>query len=483
MELSAFKSDILSLGGAGIIEYIRSNRLEIKLLFIKADKDQETVSEMGEILNYLAQLDLSRDNTDTDEIQFLYLELGLYFKMSDKLSFVSTCFNKIDSNVLKYRLNAWISYQSYTSLQSHVTRLSNYLSILSQAITDGETTYENEVIRDLHHYVLETNQVLLDFRKESLAEEFMAAINSDELAAEFPILTFYNDNKQQFDLENEIIPYVAKVFEPTLFSQELFTSKFMRYIRTHPKTVWSEILIGKTFNEIRTRIIGKGQTDYDKVVPGLEPLDIVKLYAYCNMRMHFFTSLYLFERLETFLTLYNSPGRVKFIDIGCGPATAGLSFIEYLHENIQGEISFDYIGVDCYQNMLDGARYFLDNAVFRPAQEPVLIKDLADLDYRHLDHANSILINTSYLFASDNLDPEKLADAVMNVRRVQPTVPCYLLFQNSVLEGNNIKYLAFKDKIGKFQVLDTCNRDIYYSTQRFSPANSTTVYFEILLIE
>lgn len=202
------------------------------------------------------------------------------------------------------------------------------------------------------------------------------------------------------------------------------------------------------------------------------------------MRMHFFSSIYLFERLEAFFTLYNSPGSIKFIDIGCGPATAGLSFIEHIYSITGGEVSFDYIGVDYYQNMLDGAAYFLDNPVFRPEREPVFIKNLSDLDFEDLNNAKSILINTSYLFASDSLNPEKLAANMMNVRRAQPTVPCYLLFQNSVLDENNIKYEVFKKVIGKHTTLHRGTPTIHYVTQRGRLNHSSIpVYLEILLLD
>ena len=319
--------------------------------------------------------------------------------------------------------------------------------------------------------------------REELIEDFLAAMHSEELAMQFPILKYYEENKEQFDLDADVRPHVDKVFEPSIFAQRLFDDKFTRYIKTHPNTRWYEILLGIPHNQVRNKIIGKGQTDFDKEVAGLKGLDIVKLYAHCNMRMHFFSSVYLFERLDAFVTLYNSPGRIKFIDIGCGPATAGLSFIEHIHGITEQEVSFDYIGVDYYQNMLDGASYFLDNPSFRPEKQPVLIKNLSDLDFEHLDDANSILINTSYLFASESLDPRKLAVDVMNIRKAQPTVPCYLLFQNSVLDENNIKYKAFKKAIGNYTEVHSGKPTIYYLTQRgkLNPS-SVPVYLEILLI-
>jgi hypothetical protein len=390
----------------------------------------------------------------------------------------------IDSNVLKYRLKAWMLYQQYSVADSHVNRLHNYLATLSLATRDGEQDYENEVIRDLHNYTIDAKQVFTIAMRSDLWKKFSKLIESAETSEAFPILEFYKENRKQFTINSDVKIPVHKVFEPSEFSQALFDQKFTNYIKAHPKTVWYEILLGIPQYEVRQKIIGQGQTDFDKHVAGLQGLDIVKLYAHCNMRMHFFSSIYLFERLEAFITLYRSPGRIKFVDIGCGPATAGLSFIDHLYGVIGQEISFDYIGVDFYKTMLDGAAYFLDNNAFRPVQAPVFIEKLSDLDFKYMGDANGIIINTSYLFASENLDPVELAKDVMNVRKSQPRVPCYLLFQNSIKDENNIKYTAFKKALGPYQSLHEGMPNIYYSTQRHKfSSTSRPVKLEILKID
>ena len=484
MDFNSFKSQILSLHGPEIITFIAENHQAVKLLFINAGTDQDIPTEMRQILRYLTQLGLEPGIKNSAEVQFLYLELGLYFKMQNDEGAVSTCFNQIGANVLKFRLRAWLNYQQYSVAESHIIRLPNYLTTLSLAINDGEGNYENEVIRDLHTYIDDAQQFFMLVGKQELIDEFLASIESEELAEQFPIISFYQQNKAQFAISTTVNPYVHKIFEPSVFSQQLFDDKFSRYIKTHPNTIWYEVLLGIPVNQVREKIIGKGQTDFDKEVEGLHGLDIVKLYAHCNMRMHFFSSVYLFERLDAFITLYKSPGRIKFVDIGCGPATAGLSFIEHIYRQTGQHVSFDYIGVDFHQNMLNGAAYFLDNPVFRPVQAPVFIKNLSELEFAHLDQANSILINTSYLFASENLNPEALAMDVMNVRKSQPNVPCYLIFQNSVKEENNYKYERFQNAIGNYQLLHWGKPNIHYSTQRGS-LNSTyiPVYLEILLLE
>ncbi|TCC99167.1 hypothetical protein [Pedobacter hiemivivus] len=483
MEINVFKSQILSLGGSEIIQFIRDQRQEVKLLFINASAMEDAQQEMRQILNYLTQLQLVLEVKESEEIQFLYLELGLYFKMQNNVGAVSNCFNKIGDNVLKFRLRAWLNYQEYSVAASHIKKLHNYLATLLLAINDGEDNYENEVIRDLHTYIEDAQYNLKLYGTGELAAEFLSLIQSEELAEQFPILSFYKENQAQFDIEVEINPYVAKIFEPTEFSQQLFDDKFTKYIKGHEKTQWYHILLGISYPDVREKIIGTGQTDFDKKVEGLAGLDIVKLYAHCNMRMHFFTSVYLFERLDAFITLYKSSGRVKFVDIGCGPATAGLSFIEHIHSITNQTVDFDYIGVDYYQNMLDGAAYFLDNPVFKPVQAPVFIKKLSELDFRYLDNANSILINTSYLFASENLDAHELAKDVMNVRKSQPNAPCYLLFQNSIKDENNLKYKEFKEAIGSYEKIHWGKPTVHYSTQRKSwYGTSVPVYLEILQI-
>ena len=255
----------------------------------------------------------------------------------------------------------------------------------------------------------------------------------------------------------------------------------MQPIKAHAKTIWNHTLMGYSFEDVKSVVINFGQTDFDKPVQGLSGLDIVYLYAYCNMRMHYFAAQHIFERSDLFLTLYQSPGIVKFIDIGCGPATSGLALIEHLYQQTNETVSFDYIGVDYFATMRAGAEYFMDNNHFSAKTANIYVKTLEEIDFELMEKANCLIFNASYLFASEYLDSVDLAQKVTNIRKSQPECPCYFVFQNAIGEIKNAKYEEFKNHIGPHQKIYTGHPQIPYNNQRgrFNFINQQ-VYQEIL---
>ncbi|WP_461790489.1 hypothetical protein [Pedobacter sp.] len=470
-----------------IIDFVTANRRQLQILFIQATSDEPEVGQFRTILKHLSQKNVTADEVQrsSPQIQFLYGQLGLYFKRSNNRSGVSNCINKVNPSVLRNRLEAWMHYRLYNHYRDHISSLPKYLEKISAALNDEDESYENEVVRDIHTYFGYASQALsANNVKTGELDEFVQLFNSNSLADEFPILRFYQDNLEQFEIDLEHNPHVEKIFEPTLWSERLFQEKILVPIKTDPRTYWSRLLLGYSFDEIKSNIINFGQTDFDKAVDDLSHLDMVRLYAYCNMRMHFFAAKHLFERADLFLTLYQSPGTVKFIDIGCGPATSALAFIDHVHQYTNEKVEFDYIGIDYYNSMRSGAKYFMNNDLFVHKQHAIYLKELKEMDFEVLEKANSILINASYLFASENLEPLTLAAEVMNVRKSQPECPCFFIFQNAIGSSRNIKYEEFKKAIGLYKPIYSSKPQIPYSNSRSSfTSTNQQVFQEILKLE
>lgn len=485
MDIINFSNTVLQSNSEDLVEFVAQNRQEIKFMFVNAGTESEVRDEFHSILVYLTELHeiVTPQELYLPEIQFIYFEFGLYFKRCRVHGPVSTCKNKIENPILKARLNAWLHYHFYTDPSSEINFLSRYLCKLSEAISDGEENYENDVIRDLDTYYKEAIDHINRLGRPGQMEAFVLLFDSQELEAEFPILSFYKENKEQFNLGLEIIPPVARIYQPTNFSDRLFREKFADYIRHDARTNWYTVLLGIRQDRIRP-LIGFGQADFDREIPGLQGLDIVKLYAHANMRMHFFSAIYLFEKLDVFVTLHNSPGIIKFIDIGCGPATAGLALIEHIHEITGNNVSFDYFGVDWFRKMREGAEYFLQTDVYEPITPPTFVQALAGIDLELLEGANSIIFNASFLFASEYLNVDEIIRDVLTIRRSKPDVPCYFVFQNSIESSNNKKWDEFKANIGLHTLIDTAKPRILYNTQRgnFNPTQQV-VYQELLMID
>ncbi|SIS62281.1 hypothetical protein SAMN05421786_101569 [Chryseobacterium ureilyticum] len=480
--LSDFSGKIIQSTPAEITEFISGNRNLLKLMFINLDITKDNTDRCSSILVHLGVLQLPQEEEESNEIQFLYKELGLYFKKANNKGLVSNCSNHLTENIFKNRLKSWLHHKLYLSADSHCKLFENYVVKLSAAITDGDEDYENDVLRDLHSYYLETVALLERLNLHELKEQFQQLFENDELIEKYQLLNIYQQNKHQFTAEVVIGEGIEKIYEPSVFAEELFEDKFLRYIRTHEDTVWYQVLLGYDTYTIRKKIINFGQAHFDNTYGSLTANDIVKLYSYFNMRKHYYSTLHLLERFNRIHNFHQTNGRIKFIDVGCGPATSAIALIDHLHAINGDSVSFDYFGVDYYTSMREEAANMMTNEVYLNDGSVMYIKRLGNIDYDLLSNANSIYINTCYLFASDSLDEEELAHDVMNIRRAKEDIPFYILFQNTTEHSKNVKYNAFKGFLGDFKVLFGESSLIRYNNRRnsYHPPTEETVAFEIL---
>jgi len=390
----------------------------------------------------------------------------------------------ISDSVLKNRLNAWIQIRLYSAIGSNIIRFQEYLEKLSSAISDGVEDYENEVLRDLNEYYSHAVDLFKQYNELALLDRFNKLFESEELQNDFPILKLYAENRFQFLAAIEINEITDKIFEPSVFTENLFNEKFLNFVRYHNETTWHKILLGYDGYTIRSQIINFGQTNFDNGYHDLKASDVVKLYSYFNMRKHYYSSLSLLERFEPLEMLYNSNGIIKFIDIGCGPATSGIALTDYLYSITNTAISFDYFGVDFYKSMRDEAKNFMNNSIYNSVLHEEYFKNLNDFNFDWLLNANSIFVNACYLFASDSLNEIELAESIQNIKRAKPEVPFYFLFQNTTNPLRNQKYYNFKEQFSNSEVLLSENATIKYNNKRnsFYKPESDTTFFEILKI-
>lgn len=483
MSLQELRDAILQFDGPELIDHVSDNRYSLKLLFINLEVTDDNIEKMKQILTYISALQLSREQRNSDEVQFLYKELGLYFKRANVLGSAQNCSNKIGEQIFKNRLKAWMHYRTYRHIESHCALFKDYLGKLSATITDGVEDYENDVLRDLHVYYTETVAVMQQRRRPEQLEAFDALFGNAELMVQFPLLASYQENKHQFIAENVIEDEMPKIYEPSDFTEELFEEKFLAYIRWHPHTQWHQVLLGYDQLTVRSEIIQFGQAHFDDPYQELPASDVVKLYSYFNMRKHYYSSLHLFERFSHIADFHGTNGRIKFIDVGCGPATSGVALVDYLHTINGGTVSFDYFGVDYYESMRREAEHMMQNSVYDHVNSMFTIESLAAFNFDRLDNANSIFINTCYLFASDTLDEKQLAAEVMNIKHAKRDVPFYILFQNTTDPAKNVKYNNFKGHLNIVgDPLHSTRTWIRYNNRRgsFYPPTEELVYFEIL---
>ncbi|MEP7128447.1 MAG: hypothetical protein ABI729_06250, partial [Chitinophagales bacterium] len=254
MTIRQLHNNIIQYNESEIIFLISDSRKELKLLFINLSVEFENTEMLGQILVHLSSLPVSNDAKQTEELQFLFTELAFYFKRSNNHAFVVNCLRNISDSVLKNRLNAWIQYKLYTSINSHITRFREYLQKLSTAITDGFEDYENDVLRDLNDYHNYAKKLFSENNEYELLKQFESQFENDELQNDFPVLKDYSLNKFQFSNVITIHDIKDKIFEPSIFTENLFNVRFWNYIRNHSKTNWHQILLGYDSFFIRSEI-------------------------------------------------------------------------------------------------------------------------------------------------------------------------------------------------------------------------------------
>jgi len=470
INLSDFKSFIVNSSLKEILIYVASNMDDLKLLFSTIDVTTPNTVEFKEIISHLHRL----PNIDKKkiEIQFLISSIAIYFKDAGNLPFITTCINNLSDSILKNRLQAWYQYKNYKSPQSHIKRFDAYLSKLSNAISDDNENYIEEVLLDLHRYKNDYANI----------DSFIEIFENPELLAKYQLLKEYKTRKKALEYRIKLFGNVDKIYDPSDFTEVLFDEKILTYIRNHEKTVWHHILLGFEKYIVRTSIIKYGQANFDNNYKNLTSNEVVKLYCYFNMRKHYYTSMYLLDKCTWINKLVSSLGSLKFIDIGCGPATSGIALLDHLHlSNLP--IKFDYIGIDYYQSMLDEAANFMENDVYPKENRQQYIKSITLLDHNMMNDANSIFVNTSYLFGSPTLDIKQLSNEVNKLLNLYKNIPRFLLFQNTPEPSKNKNYLEFKQMLVSHEVLLSEKTTIKYNNQRnsFYPPVKEHVYFEILV--
>ena len=465
LKIQSLQSDLTDLS-----DFVSENRNEIKLLFSNLSVGASATEVCVELIRHIHSN--RKIGVDAVGVQFLITSLAFYFKNANNKAFVFTCITNLKDTVLKYRLQAWFHWKNYTKKESHVKLFEKYLETLSKSVLDENEDYTDDVLSDLHSYYFEFSHIA----------GFQELFDNSDLLNNFPILNEYKKRKGALDYRIELHENVDKIFTPSTFTEQLFHDKFIGYIKNHESTVWNNILLGLDTFTIRSEVINFGQANFDKPYKKLLPADVVKLYCYFNMRKHYYSSLYLFERCSWIKKLISKEGCLKFIDVGCGPATSGIALTDYLLSIKNSKQQYDYIGVDYYDSMLTAAADFMTNSVYKECTNNDFIKSINEIKNDNFSNANSILLNTCYLFASPTLKIDLLATEINNLLNVYSSLPRFLLFQNTTDEAKNIKYELFKTKILKHDVLLSEKVTIKYNNQRnsFYPPVHESIYFEVL---
>lgn len=482
MTFSELTQAILRNDSSNITEFVKRNQNEIKLLFLNASDDSETQALVTESFLAIHQQTYSEAARVTDEFQGLINHFALYFKKANRIPLVASCKHLSILPTFRSRIEAFIFTRQYNNVVQHIERFEEYLIVISQASDSEDSDFTSDIVDDIAEYYLFGKEQLERFGQVNRVQEFESLFERENFRLQYPILSPVLTKlfDRFFDLPVKNI--TNKIYEPSVFTNQLFETKFLQPIKLHPKTNWHQVLLGFPKNEIRYDIIATGQADFDRKYKSLSANEVVMLYCYFNMRMHYYTSLSIFERLSNLIEIYKSGKRIKFIDIGCGPATSGIALIDFIHNHTRQLVLIDYFGVDIAQSMRDTAEDFLNNDVIDNNSLIRVVKEVDELNLEELSNGGCILINTCYLFASPRLDIYKLANFVNEVRAKNKNVLTYLLFQNTNDKSKSENYFRFKELIEPFETAYSKEDKVFYNNKRNSSFEPTSehVFYELL---
>ncbi|MDQ1140116.1 hypothetical protein [Pedobacter agri] len=478
MDPAQLSRDLLTLNESGVIAYINHNRSAIRSMFLMEWDSRANKREFEIVLQTLCTREFSNEQKNGPELQSLFVHLAYYFKRVNIPAYLTTCSSRVVDPYFKLRLDARNKYKKHHTFAEHIDYFPAYLELLTSASYHVEDGNFNELLNDLNEYIT----FLENFLSEEAFLALKVLVESEELQQQFSLLKQFCERESSTVPGLGVLAYDGTEYEPSIFAGNLFDEKFLADIKARSIPGYPQILLGYPTAAVISHIIGRGQTDFDEQFEDLSAMDRVNLYCYFNMRMHFFSSLSLYNRSQIFEKYYHTAGKIRFVDIGCGPATSGIAFADYIHEKSGQQVVFDYFGIDSSARMLEKASYMLENDIFFDRNERDFFANLYDIHPNKFKNSSCIIINCSYVFASPSLPIQNIADYINQLRVIYQYIPIYILYQNVKLASLNLTYIEFKTLISAYDMEWSNIEIIRYHNQRnsFYAPKEREVYYEII---
>lgn len=485
MTFDDFNSSITSLSEEELISYLEKHVVEVRRMFFNTTTNNDGVQICREAFLTIQRRKFSELTIGHKLFQGVINQLSILFKRVGDLGLLYQCRLLSRDKFFFSRIEAYIFYREYNDFSFYAGKLHEYLSIIARSLyIDGED-YFHEIVDDVLEYYVFSVAQLTRFKGEKTAASFRHVFLNKSLIEEFPFIEAVHE-RIEFDYQGlKVEDCRDQVFGPSDFSGDLFQRHFIGQVQAHTETRWPSILMGYNIDSIRQNILEYGLADFDQPYKKISPIEKVQLYCFLNMRKHFFTSLYLFECLPDIVKLYNGGGTIKFIDIGCGPGTSGLALLDHIHGKVSRPVVLDYIGIDISGAMLSQAESMFLNDIVDNRSQLIFSGNLRVIDNVSLEDSSCVIINTCYLFASENLNIDPLVQLVEELRRRALGKPLFMFYQNAVNPSKHTKYGQFKSLIDGIKVLYSSTATINYFTQRDSiyPPKGETAVFEILKLD
>ncbi|WP_406826412.1 hypothetical protein [Pedobacter sp. KACC 23697] len=401
-------------------------------------------------------------------------------------SMLLTLLAHVPENAARYRLEALSEFSQVEDVsKDYFTKLPVVLALLAKAQLIGEEANYRSLIDILVFFIEKARKAFNKLGKSGYITCLNERCSDPELIAAYPILEHpviraMITGEELFSVET--VTVLRDRLEPSESIKIIFHQLNSEYYAhreiNHPAGNWW----GYDNRTILGEVLRRGRTDFRKSYGEITTDDKVLLYCFFNMKKHFYTSYAVFElilpSLKTFFN--NTDYKPIMIDLGCGPMTSGLALADLIKTTTGNALSFTYIGVDIAPAMLRRAKTFEVSDIFSESTF-YYHENWNDIDFGVLyavaGKNNPVLINASYLFASDSLLPADLAIFVADITKFWDHV--YFVFQNPDNDIRNTKYLEFKSLVQHHRLTEN-TETIRYKT--VSSESNEKVYYEILEI-
>ena len=271
--------------------------------------------------------------------------------------------------------------------------------------------------------------------------------------------------------------------------EDLHFSHVVRPVMKDKRTDWDcNVSLGYPFNVIRDDVIKMGLADftkgYDHAKYGSLSADEKSLlYCFTNMKLHFFEALATFRAYKSRLqTIFSTPIRKLMIDLGCGPGTAGLALAECLDRP-----KMLYIGLDRSRPMLRKAESMLKAAIaeslLASTSQVATTTSWARLHdiIAAFSKPVNVLVNATYLFASDSLDIDDVCNLVVDLKECKQVRQLVFTYSNTEAAKAGIKFSSFKNKLnGEFSTIGRVKATFTYRKKRGSDPIEATYVRQLL---
>jgi hypothetical protein len=423
----------------------------------------------------------------TEKFRYILVFIADVSKFNDRSDIIAQILNYLPSSTDKFRLDAYVHYRRIDDIKVDLINVvDNFFHLINLADASCDEDISNDLIDDILQFYLWGTDKLTSKGYLSEAKAFTNKFIKADIK-KYPLLgdprIILSLDKESKPLNIDLRYTNTSTYQPSNYMEAFFELRLIQPIKNLPETKLPNKILGFDKSYIRREVLEYGLTDFDLQYNDITSECKVLLYNYFNLRKHYFTFYHIISSLDNLSTYYSSFDPI-IIDLGCGPGTAGLAFVEsYFQSGIKPK--FKYIGVDISKSMLNTANENIKYLNLNKCDiEPFFSKSIdLDLIKSQINPTSMLIFTASYLFASGSLDESKLALSINELLNTYKEIPVVFIFQNTQSVDKNIKYHNFKKKLIGLNVKISKSELIYYKTKRkmtFEPS-SETCYYEILL--